>query len=88
MTRSDDAAPWTVHDIVKRLEKVYDGAMADRHWSAAVSATMGQARVLGLIVDKRQHAIRPLELWTEAEIIALLGRITLRCAGTDGRRRL
>ena len=63
----------TVHTIVERLGRIYEGATADGEWSAAVSATMGQARVPGLIVDKHAHAIKPLDQWTETELGQLLG---------------
>lgn len=46
----------TIGDIIAKLEDAFGFAKANRDPSAMVSAAMGQARVLGLIVERRQHA--------------------------------
>ena len=63
----------TIGDIVAKLEDAFDFAKANRNPSAMISATLAQARVLGLIVDRKQHTIKPLEQWTEAELRTFLG---------------
>ena len=70
----------TIHDIVAKLETVFHGAVEDRAWAAASNAAMGQAKVLGLIVERREHSIKPVSQWTEAECLAALGE-----APDDGR---
>ena len=34
---------------------------------------MGMAKVLGLIVDRKHHVMKPIDQWTEEECIAVLG---------------
>ena len=68
----EDARP-TVDDIVAKLERSFCGAVADRKWSAATQAAMGQARVLGLLVDRKQIAMKSIDEMTEAELVALVG---------------
>lgn len=63
----------TVHDIVTKLEQSFRGAVADRKWNAATQAAMGQARVLGLIVDRKQVAMKSIDEMGESELVALLG---------------
>ena len=63
----------TVHDIVAKLERSFRGAVADGKWSAATQAAMGQARVLGLLVDRKQIEIPPISEMTEQQLVALLG---------------
>jgi hypothetical protein len=45
----------TVLDIAEQLDADREFARTHKQPSAAVSATMGKAKVLGLIVDKTQH---------------------------------
>ena len=63
----------TIGDIVASLKEAFEFAKANRNPSAMVQATLAQAKVLGLIVDRKQHTIKPLELWTEAELRAFVG---------------
>lgn len=42
--------------------------MEDRKYSAAVSATMGMAKVLGLIADKVDMTMKPISEMTEDEL--------------------
>lgn len=45
-------AELTIDDIVNELETARQAALANNNPSAMVSATMGKAKILGLIVDK------------------------------------
>ena len=60
-------------DIADMLKKTWEGAMADQQFGAASSAAMNLAKVLGLVVTKQQHEIKPIEQMTEAELLRLLG---------------
>lgn len=68
-----ERASKTVADIVRQLET--DRALAYKRGnaSAAVSATMAQAKVLGLIVDKHLVGMKRIEDMNETELRALLG---------------
>ena len=63
-----ERAQITTADIVQRLEDARTGAMEDRKYSAAVSATMGMAKVLGLIADKVDMTMKPISEMTEDEL--------------------
>ena len=45
----------TVDDLVKELEEARDLALKTEAPSAAVAATMGKGKLLGLIVEKSEH---------------------------------
>lgn len=45
----------TVHDIARQLDEDRAFAKEQGSASAAVAATMGKAKILGLIVDKSEH---------------------------------
>ena len=47
----------TIDDLVKQLEETRQVALTleNPQCSAAISATMGTAKLLGLIVDKNEH---------------------------------
>lgn len=45
----------TVQDVVRRLDRAYVLAITERECAAAVSAAMGIAKVLGLIVDRHEN---------------------------------
>lgn len=53
--RAADKAVVTVADIARQLDDDRNFARKLESPSAAVSATMGKAKVLGLIVDRQQH---------------------------------
>ena len=57
----------TVQDIVNELDLAFQIARAASNPSAMIAATMGKAKVLGLIADKRKHKIKPIDQWTEEE---------------------
>ena len=63
----------TIHTIVARLDQAYDLAEKKRNPSAMIQAAMGMAKVLGLIVDRKHHVMKPIDQWTEEECRALLG---------------
>ena len=63
----------TIHTIVARLDRAYDLAEKKRNPSAMIQAAMGMAKVLGLIVDRKHHVMKPIDQWTEEECRALLG---------------
>ena len=67
-----ERAQITTADIVDRLENARIGAMGDGRYSAAVSATMGMAKVLGLIVDKADMTMKPISEMTEDELEAFI----------------
>ena len=64
-----------IGDIVAGLQEAIDIAKADRRPSAMIQGRMGQAKVLGLIVDRKMIGIRalPLERLNEAELAILAG---------------
>ena len=64
----------TMNDIIRQLDE--DRAMAREKGqaSAMVSATMGKAKVLGLVVDKSEHAMKSIDDMTEDELRALVGQ--------------
>ena len=59
--------------IAAMLKKTWEGAMYDKQFGAASSAAMNLAKVLGLVVTKQQHEIKPIEQMTETELRRLLG---------------
>ena len=68
-----ERAQITTTDIVDRLENARIGAMRDGRYSAAVSATMGMAKVLGLIADRtRFEGIKSIDEMSEPELVAFL----------------
>ena len=63
----------TTADIARQLDEDRAFAYAEGKPSAAVSATMGKAKVLGLIVDRtRFEGIKPIKEMTEPELAAFL----------------
>ena len=63
----------TIGGIVAKLEDSFEFARANRNPSAMVAAAMGQARVLGLILGRKQQAIKRIDDMTASELRALLG---------------
>ena len=66
----------SVDDIVIQLDADRELARANGQASAAVSATMGKAKVLGLIVDRHLVGVKKIEDMSEDELRALLGTST------------
>ncbi len=64
----------TVDDIVRQLDEARDLARERGNAAAMVSATMGKAKVLGLIVDKHVVGMKHIDDMNEQELRALLGR--------------
>lgn len=54
--RAAEKAVATVADIAAQLDEDREFARGLEHSAAAVSATMGKAKVLGLIIDKTRHS--------------------------------
>lgn len=46
----------TIHSLADELEDARAMAMAEKQTSAAVAATMGKAKLFGLIIEKKQHS--------------------------------
>ena len=63
----------TIHSVIADLQAAYQEALTLGKPSAMVSAAMGQAKVLGLIVERRHHTIKRVDELTESEILAMLG---------------
>jgi hypothetical protein len=63
----------TVADIAVQLDDDREFARVNKSASAAVQATMGKAKVLGLIVDRHVLGLKRIEDMTEQELRALLG---------------
>ena len=65
----------SIGDIVAGLQEAIDIAAADRRPSAMIQGRMGQAKVLGLIVDRKTIGIRalPISELNEAELAILVG---------------
>lgn len=60
-------------DIVATLQRAIEIAEEDRNPNAMAQAVLGQAKVMGLIVQRTDLTIKPLELWTPDELAQLLG---------------
>ena len=63
----------TIEDIVSQLDEDRALARAKGQASAMVSATMGKAKVLGLIVEKHRIGIKSIDDMNEDELRQLLG---------------
>lgn len=63
----------TSNDIARQLDDDRGFARKNKQASAMVSATMGKAKVLGLIVDKHFVGIKSPDNMTEDELRAFLG---------------
>ena len=64
----------TLQDIVAQFGEAYTMAKEDRSHNAMIQATMGQAKVLGLMVEKRQNPLKPISQMSEEELSILVGR--------------
>ena len=59
--------------MVRELEQARQIALAEREASAAIAATMGKAKLHGLLVDRKEISLKRPEDMTEAELRAVLG---------------
>ncbi len=75
----------TVDDIVRQLDEARALARERGNAAAMVSATMGKAKVLGLIVDKQVIGLKRIEDMNEHELRALLGIVSEGDARQQGR---
>ena len=64
----------TMNDIIRQLDEDREKAREKGQASAMVSATMGKAKVLGLVADKGEHAMKSIDDMTEDELRALVGK--------------
>lgn len=86
-TRAADRAEVTAADIVKQLDEDRDLAHTEKQVSAAVSASMGKAKLLGLIKERHEHTgpnggpikydFSGLDDDRLAQLEAILGTITI-----------
>ena len=58
----------TTADIARQLDEDREFAYKEKKPSAAIQATMGKAKVLGLIVDKMDLTMKPIKEMTEDEL--------------------
>jgi phage terminase small subunit len=59
--------------LVRELEQARQIAIQEREASAAIAATMGKAKLHGLLVDRREISLKRPEDMTEAELRQVLG---------------
>lgn len=72
-SRAAAKAVVTIEDIARQLDEDREFARSVGSAAASVAATMGKAKVLGLIVDKNEHAGMgggPIETVTRIELVA------------------
>lgn len=72
-SRAAERALITADDIARQLDADRDFARAEKQAGAAVSATMGKAKVLGLIIERHRHAIKNVDEMNEDELRQFLG---------------
>lgn len=65
----------TVEDIARQLDEDRAFAKARKNASAMVTATMGKAKVLGLVVNRHVVGAKRIEDMNELELKALLGML-------------
>lgn len=66
-------AVFTVRDMANQLDEDRAFAQKQKSSSAMVQASMGKAKVLGLVVNKHLLGMKNLDDMTEDELAALLG---------------
>ena len=73
----------TLHEIGGRLDEVYGLALVKGDLGTARQSAMDLAKLYGLIVDRKQIGIKPIDQMTEAELLALVGEeLGTEVAGT------
>lgn len=60
--------------LVRELEQARQIAIGEREASAAIAATLGKAKLHGLLIDKREISLKRPEDMTEAELRQILGK--------------
>ncbi|NTG07238.1 terminase small subunit [Rhizobium rhizogenes] len=53
--RAAERAAVTIHSLTDELEEARGIAIAEKQTSAAVAATLGKAKLHGLLIEKKQH---------------------------------
>ena len=64
----------TIEDVTRQLDVDHALAVANKQASAAVSATMGKAKVLGLIINRHLIGLKRLNEMNEDELRFVLGK--------------
>lgn len=64
----------TIEDITDQLDEAYKLAFGKLNPSAMVAASMGKAKLLGLIIERHQHSLKPISEMNEQELRQLLGQ--------------
>lgn len=59
--------------LVRELEQARQIAIAEREPSAAIAATMGKAKLHGLLIDRKEISLKRPEDMSEAELREVLG---------------
>ena len=59
--------------LIRELEQARQIAITEREASAAIAATMGKAKLHGLLVDRKEISLKRPEDMTEAELRQVLG---------------
>lgn len=86
--RAAERAAVTIQSLTDELEEARAMALAEKQSSAAVAATLGKAKLHGLIVEKKQHSgpnggpIQYADM-TEEEIDARLAAFTAQSGEDD-----
>lgn len=71
-------------DIAKQLDEDRIFARKCKNASAMVAATMGKAKVLGLVVDKTQQVFKPLSQMNRAELETFVAQEEAAAKQTTG----
>ena len=82
---ASEGASITLQDIVAQFGEAYTMAKEDRNHNAMIQATMGQAKVLGLMVEKRKNPLKPISQMSEEELSILVGETPGDSAAVHGR---
>jgi hypothetical protein len=80
----------TVESIIKELEAARQVAERNNHGGAMVQASMGKAKIAGLLTDKIETTTKPVSQMNMAEVVGALREVmgdkaedVLRAAGVD-----
>ena len=63
----------TLDTIVQRLDGLYHQALVNEQIDQARLATMDLAKVLGLVVERKQLTVKRIEEMSEAELMQVIG---------------
>ena len=71
----------SIDDLARELEQARALAIAKGHSAAAVSATLGKAKLYGLPLDRKGTASADIESMTDAELDAYIARLLAELQG-------